>query len=246
MHAPPPADRTPRIEHLRYPGPSLVARHPLAELVRFGRSQGCEVVLDPEDRSISRMAGSIHRHGPAWLLRNASSRATLHLHRVDGAFEQLRPGDRPRELFSGDEIEIPTAGFPHRLRVFLPRRDPITDPGVVPEEPTENLPGLVTRDDLRLDRNQWQLLAALMIGWILPHRYAREPTDDDTIIRLITAPGEEVMSRKAVQLRIKRLRERIAEQIGEPLATRWDLCHWAESALVVTVRDVEQLPGLRR
>jgi hypothetical protein len=241
-----PNPNPPRIEHLRYPGPALVARHPLGEMVRFGRSGGCELVLDPEDRSISRVAGTVHRHGGAWLLRNASSRATLHLHRTDGAIEQLRPGDRPRELWSGDEVEIPTAAFPHRLRFVLPSPGPRTDPGLHPSTPTENLPGLVTRDDLRLDRNQWQLLAALMIGWVLPHRYAREPTDDDTIIRLITPTGGELMSRKAVQLRIKRLRERVAEQTGEPLATRWDLCHWAESALVITARDVEQLPGLRR
>ena len=238
---------TPRIEHLRYPGPTLVTRYRLTELVRFGRGTGCEIVLDPEDRSISRLAGTIHRHGPAWLLRNASSRATFHLHRVDGAIERVRPGDRPRELDTRDEIEVPTAGFPHRLRLFLPvRPDDRTDPGMHLSTPTENLPGLVTRDDLRLDRNQWQLLSALMIGWVLPHRYGREPTDDDTIIRLITLPGEEPITRKAVQLRIKRLRERIAEQSGEPLATRWDLCHWAEQSLIVTVTDIDQLPGLRR
>jgi hypothetical protein len=90
------------------------------ERFTFGRSDECTVRLDPEDRGISRLAGSIERDGGTWWLLNRSSLRPLGVVDELGVRSALGPGRR-QPLDAPLRVVVDGSASSHTLLIQVAR-----------------------------------------------------------------------------------------------------------------------------
>jgi hypothetical protein len=90
------------------------------ESFTFGRSDECTVRLSPEDRGISRLAGSIERDGGTWWVLNRSSVRPLGVVDQRGFRRVLAPGRR-QAVEAPLRVVVDGAQSSHALLIDVPR-----------------------------------------------------------------------------------------------------------------------------
>lgn len=127
----------------------------------FGRSVDCTVCLDPDDRGISRLAGSVDGAGDQWFVTNRSASRPLAVVDPLGFRTLLAPG---RRMAVDERLSVVVEGQVrrHELVVAAPGAPPATveEPGEGIE--TEMGRGVVYSDDDRL------ALVAVFAGYLEP------------------------------------------------------------------------------
>jgi hypothetical protein len=127
----------------------------------FGRSLDCTVCLDPDDRGISRLAGSVDGAGGEWFVTNRSATRPLAVVDPLGFRTVLAPG---RRMAVDERLSVVVEGQVrrHELVVATPGA-----PSTTLDEPGEGIEtemghGVVYSDDDRL------ALVALFAGYLEP------------------------------------------------------------------------------
>ena len=94
----------------------------------FGRSPTCSVVLPPNDRGVSRNAGSLRFHDGSWWLHNDSSSSVLSVVGDRGFRVDLPPGLQiPLQQWHA-KVTLNGALDNYTLRLRLPELDDVPDP----------------------------------------------------------------------------------------------------------------------
>jgi hypothetical protein len=222
-----------------------VIRHepdPSAGPFVFGRGTDCDLVVHPNDRSISRQAGSLEWTGRNWIVSNRSR--TRPIYRVErsglrapigvGEFHALRPGTT-RVAITGEaltiELTIVVEGEP---------ADAMEPDDATPARGAVPAPHEATRLP-DITRNERLALLAMLEGYLLDHpRYDPQPrTYADAAARL-------GLPAATVRKRIERLRVKLVE-CGvvelERADARFTLAEFALSTRLVSRADLAELDG---
>jgi hypothetical protein len=182
----------------------------------FGRRPGAEgLVLDPDDLSVSSIAGVLRAEGSAWVLENRSRFATLQLVRLGGV-RFLPPGGSEEVVHDGDTIVVPSRSFEHRLEAHLPRADA--------QAALDEASGTIRVDNATLSLNPGdrEAVVALVAGWFVPERYDPTPLSPADIARLLSTP-ERPVTRKAVNNRLERARAAMSAVEGRAVESSAEL-----------------------
>jgi len=124
----------------------------------FGRAPTCSAVLPPDDRGVSRNAGSFRYHDGCWWLHNDSSSSVLYLLGDRGFRVDLPPGLAvPLQQW---HAKVTVAGALNRyaLRLRLPDLDDVPDPAAKPVTSEHSV--TTTRYRARLTESDRLVLAA--------------------------------------------------------------------------------------
>lgn len=143
------------------------------QVLTFGRSTSCTIILDPDDRGISRLAGSVEYSSGSWWLRNRSTTRPLVAVDEIGIRAVVAPG---RRVAVDGRLTVMVEGSVrrHALDVLVGRGDDHwrPPPGELPAgEPPTAAPGQALVNSL--DR---LALVALFSGYLEPFpRYYPHP-----------------------------------------------------------------------
>lgn len=169
----------------------------------FGRADTCTLCLDPDDKAISRHAGTILRDGDDWCVINESEKRSFtivndfNLPSVLGPKRRVVVEGRMRVIVNGAP-DVYGAVPSHVLVLHAPRAA-----GVRPVVPRS---GLVTSfgEDVRFPEDDRKAVVAVIAGYLLEGaRYDPSPrTYEAAAARLGWSPGR-------VRKRIENLRDRL-------------------------------------
>ena len=212
------------------PGSPEITRTVVSELFVGRDPSDPGLQLIPLDETISRNAVSLRVVSPAMEITNTSSFAEVEvLH--DRGSRLLFPGEA---LTTSGKIEVVIRGeiFTHRVALSPKERRPevsetaFTQPlqAMGYEIPPERLPTLV----------------ALCASRFEPGRFGSDLLSAASISSLLKDNGETV-SPKAVNNKLQRIRDDIAETLGVYLESREDLADWAIRNGHVSRKLVEEL-----
>jgi len=196
----------------------------------FGRAADCDIVLDPDDVGISRLAGSIERDGATWWLVNRSGSRPLAVVDELGLRSLLAPGRRAA-VEAPVTVVVEGSHGEHALAVRLP--SPLTDPSTT--TPPAGLETKVGEGVLINDADRLALVA-LFAG------YLEEPPRHDPNPRSYAAAAARLgWPRTTVVKRIEYLRTRLGAA-GVPGLNGWNaLSNLAEYVLatgIITKADL--------
>lgn len=203
----------------------------LEDSIAVGRSPGDGgITLTPEDQAISGTAVIVERRGAHVVIRNTSSFAQLDVHHEQGV----------RFLFPSEElvttsnvvIAVPGSVYTHHVNVDVAGAEQASP------APTGTTP--LFSGDFAVPSERKGALVGLCAARFFPERLGSALLTATEIARLITAAGETVTA-KAVNNKLQRLRNDIAQRLGIYLDTREDLADWAIRNGHVSRSDVEQL-----
>jgi hypothetical protein len=190
----------------------------------FGRAADCDVVLDPDDVGISRLAGSIEREGSTWWLVNRSGSRPLAVVDELGLRSLLAPGRRAA-IEAPVTVVVEGSRGEHALAVRLP---------VAPAEQgvTTSPEGLETTvgEGVLINDADRLALVALFAG------YLEEPPRHDPNPRSYAAAAARLgWPRTTVVKRIEYLRTRLGAA-GVPGLNGWNaLSNLAEYVLATGI-----------
>jgi hypothetical protein len=166
----------------------------------FGRSQTCTICLDPADRGISRLAGSVEHAEGGWLVTNASRTRPIAVIDPFGFRTVLAPG---RRAAVDQKLSVVVEGQirRHELVVTVPGATPpvvdLAEP-VDDELETEMGADIVYRDEDRL------ALVAMFEGYLQPF-----PRHDPRPRTYAEAAARLGWPRRTLMKRIEYLRTRL-------------------------------------
>lgn len=171
------------------------------EVLMFGRSSACTIVLDPADRGISRLAGSVEHDSGSWWLRNRStSRALVAIDDL-GIRMVVAPG---RRIAVEGRLTVVVEGSArrHALEVL------ISGDAETRESPPGELPGgeppTAARGETVVNSLDRLALVALFSGYLEPFpRYDPHPKSYADAAALLGWP------RTTLVKRIEHLRTRL-------------------------------------
>jgi hypothetical protein len=149
-------------DHVVAPGASLT----------FGRSEACDVCLDPDDVGISRLAGSIECVEGVWFVTNRSTTRPLSAVDPIGFRSVLAPG---RRIAVDDRLSIIVEGQVRRHELVVTAT--LGHPASAPVEATNEV-GTPTEmgGNVSYSAEDRQALAALFAGYLQPFpRYDPRP-----------------------------------------------------------------------
>lgn len=211
----------------------------------FGRDGAvCTVVLglDPVDRGISRLAGSIGQEAGVWWITNRSTTRSLHVVDAETGIAVPLPSARqnwpaPRHAVERPSLTVLVTGSirAHALSVRA-SPDHLAPPPALPRvvdplRTTALLPPLTDK--------QREALVALAEGYLLPFpRYRPEPRTYEDAACFLGLPAS------TVRKRIEHLRRRLVDAgvAGlEGADARRNLVEWMLSNWLITSRDREWL-----
>jgi hypothetical protein len=204
----------------------------------FGRDPTCSVCLDPTDRGISRISGSIASIAGTWWLNNVSESRLLIVVDEQGVRLPLAPGRIHVVDQAHLSVIVPGSVLHHELRVEVasPAR-----PGSVHEIPRRPTPTL-SKDELRFNDDDLVALAALFSGYLETFpRYDPHPT------RYAIAARRLGWKRSTLIKRIENMRSRLTRSGVPGLVGENALEALAEFVLisgVITRADLGRLPPM--
>lgn len=199
----------------------------------FGRSAACTARLDPDDATISRLAGSVEYDNGAWWLVNRSSVRALALVDELGLRSVLPPG---RRVVVDAEIRVVVDGAQRSHLVV------ISVPPVVPGPPSE-VPPEGTRtsfgDGVQVSDADRLALVALFAG------YLADPPRHDPNPRSYAAAAARLGWPKTTLIkRVEYLRTRLTNA-GVPNLTGWNalaaLAEYAITTRLITKDDLSRI-----
>jgi hypothetical protein len=206
-----------------------------AETLTFGRSTACTICLDPTDRGISRLAGSVEHDSGAWWLHNRSTSRTLLAIDDMGIRSVVAPGRRTT-VEGRVTVVVEGSARRHALEIHV---------GHTTEPSSAVAGGFAGGDELptaaggevsinSLDR---LALVALFSGYLEPFpRYDPHPKSYADAAALLAWP------RTTLVKRIEHLRARLTTA-GVPNLVGPDaldyLAEWALTTRVLTRDDLE-------
>jgi hypothetical protein len=208
------------------------------EALTFGRSSACTICLDPTDRGISRLAGSIEHDSGSWWLHNRSTSRTLLAVDDLGIRSVVAPGRRTT-VDGHLTVVVEGSARRHALEVNVGRRAEsraAVAGGFAGDEVPTAAGGEVLVNSL--DR---LALVALFSGYLEPFpRYDPHPKSYADAAALLAWP------RTTLVKRIEHLRARLTSA-GIPNLVGSDaldhLAEWALTTRVLTREDLELIGG---
>jgi len=191
-----------------------------------------DIVLTPLDNSISGVAVMIERDEDRVVLTNTSSFAQLDvLHEQGTRF--LFPNEK-LTVTSSVSISIPGSIFTHTVEVEV---EGATEVSTSPSTTTPLQP-----EHFEVPEERKDTLILLCAPRFYPERFGSALLSAADIAKIITRSGEAVTA-KAINNKLQRLRNDIAEKLHVYLDSREDLADWAIRNGHVTRSDVDTLLG---
>jgi hypothetical protein len=205
----------------------------LEEALTFGRSTACTICLDPTDRGISRLAGSVEHDSGAWWLHNRSTSRTLQTVDDMGIRSVVAPG---RRTTVDDRLTVVVEGSArrHALEVCVGRR---TESRFATGEFSGDELSTAAWGEVLVNSLDRLALVALFSGYLEPFpRYDPHPKSYADAAALLAWP------RTTLVKRIEHLRSRLTIA-GVPNLVGADaldyLAEWALTTRVVTREDLQ-------
>ncbi|MGH3156975.1 MAG: FHA domain-containing protein [Streptosporangiaceae bacterium] len=147
------------------------------ETFTFGRGAECTLGLPPNDRGVSRNAGSFRYHGGCWWLHNDSSSCVLCLLGDRGFRVDLPSGLQvPLQQWKAEVIAAGALGR-DSLRLRLPDLDDMPDPDLEPPATEEKAAATSTRYRAPLSSDDRLVLAARFEAY-LARQHDGDPAPD--------------------------------------------------------------------
>lgn len=204
--------------------------------VVIGRDPGeGGLTLTPHDDSISAAAVHVSQVEGALRVENTSSFATIQLRLVSGSLWMT-----PKEAMTSSEIVgVVVSGdvWVHTVELFDQER-----PGVR-QATAGTRPVLETLYEIPEER--FPALVALCASHFYQDRFGQGLLDSRSIAKRVSPDDTgKVVTPKAVDNKLQRIRSDLAEKHGLYLDSREDLAGWAVRERVVTRFDVDRLFGL--
>jgi len=203
-------------------------------VLTFGRALSCDVVLDGDDTTISRTAGSLLHDGGSWWVRNDSSVRPLGVVDELGLRSVLGPGRR-MAVEAPLTVTVEGGRATHVLQLVPPAG---------PAEPAASPPGglpTTVGEDVLVSAADRLALVALFAG------YLEDPPRHDPNPRSYAAAAARLgCPRSTLVKRVEYLRTRLSGA-GVPGLTGWTalwaLAEWALTTGTITKADLALLPG---
>jgi hypothetical protein len=199
----------------------------------FGRAEGCTARLDPDDATISRLAGSVEYDNGAWWLINRSSVRVLALVDELGLRSVVPPGRRV-VLDAEARVVVDGSQRSHLLVISVPRVSPEPVAVVPPEGTQTSFGGGVLVSDL--DR---LAMVALFAGYL-----ADPPRHDPNPRSYAAAAARLGWPKTTLVKRIEYLRTRLTSA-GVPNLTGWNalpaLAEYAITTRLITKEDLARI-----
>jgi hypothetical protein len=205
----------------------------IGQVLTFGRSSTCTIGLDPVDRGISRIAGSVEYDSGSWWLNNRSTSRALVAINDMGIRSVVAPG---RRVAVDGRLTVVVEGSArrHALEVFIHPGDEPWRPA--PGEPATGEPPTAAGGETLLNSLDRLALVALFSGYLQPFpRYDPHPKSYAEAAAVLGWP------RTTVVKRIEHLRARLTAAGIPNLVGDDALDHLAEWCLVTGVLSREDL-----
>jgi hypothetical protein len=215
------------VDHVVAPGASLT----------FGRSESCDVCLDPDDVGISRLAGSVECVEGVWFVTNRSTTRPLSAVDPIGFRSVLAPG---RRIAVDDRLSIIVEGQVrrHELVVAVTLGGPVASPVPSTDEegtPTEMGGSVSYSPEDRL------ALVALFAGYLRPFpRYDPRPRSYADAAAQLGWPRTTLVKR-IEYIRVRLVRAGVPNLQGERAMEA--LAEHVIATGVLTRADLDRLPG---
>lgn len=199
--------------------------------VAVGRAPGGDgIVVGAEDQSVSARAITAYCAAGKVRLQNTSTYASIEISSSGGL----------RLLFPGESISVDTeivARIPGRIESYPIRIAPT-------DQPESNQPKTGTRPlfdrEPAIAEERHQVLTALCLPKFFPERFGSALLSARQVSRILEPHGVEVTP-KAVNNKLQRLREQVADRHGVYLDTRADLADYAIRQGLVTLSDAQSM-----
>ncbi|MEV7230357.1 hypothetical protein AB0M79_25560 [Polymorphospora sp. NPDC051019] len=208
------------------------------ERVTFGRSRNSGILLDPDDVSISRTAGTVHRQNGVWWLTNSSDTRTLSV--VDDVgFRQVLPPARRVAVETPTMVLVDGARGQHLLRLLPAAAERAEETDATARPAAAEVATAIGADVLIKDADRLAMVA-LFAGYLRePPRYDPHPQSYGAAAKRLGWPES------TLRKRIEYLRTRL-DAAGVPnLHGSFALANLAEYAIgrgLVTREDLALLP----
>ncbi|WP_061296199.1 FHA domain-containing protein [Herbidospora cretacea] len=214
---------------------------PCDRSLTFGRDRGCDVCLDPADRGISRVAGSIEHQAGTWWVVNHSAKRALHV--VDETRLALplpvnaEGWPLSRQAIGGRRITVLVAGelWTHELvvePVGTQHTDTASRKSADPRSTISHVPTLT--------ENRRAALVALASGYLRPHPdYDPRPLGYEDAAALLGIKGTQLRKR------IEQIRGQLTDAgvTGlDSVDARRALCEWSLAMRLISPADLSLLP----
>lgn len=205
----------------------------------FGRDATCTLVLDPDDRGLSRRFGRIHESEGTWWLANVSEKRSLHVVYETGLSEPLPvagegwPAAR-RSIDGPMRVLVPGFAWTHEIRLVPQGASAGVGTGRVDQDGPSTISQLPPMTD-----NRREALVALASGYLRPFpRYDPRPLTYGEAAELLGVRQPQV--RKRIEVVRSALVDAGVARLEQDDARR-ELVEWALSMRVVGPSDLEWL-----
>lgn len=203
------------------------------QVLTFGRSSACTICLDPVDRGISRLAGSLEHEAGAWWLHNRSTSRALVAIDDMGIRSVIAPG---RRVTVEGSLTVVVEGSVrrHALEVCVHQEEP-SRADAEGEPPGAELP-TEAWGELMINSSDHLALVALFSGYLEPFpRYDPHPKS------YADAAAQLGWPRTTLVKRIEHLRARLTSAGVPNLVGNDALDHLAEWSLTTRVLSRDDL-----
>jgi hypothetical protein len=211
-------------------------RHPLSvsEVLTFGRADSCTICLDPADRGISRLAGSVEHEAGTWWVWNRSGVRALTVADDLGMRTVVSPGRRIA-ITGPVTVVVEGSSRRHALDIRADRHLSI-DP---PQPGEDGVLATATADEVIITELDRLALVALFAGYLEAFpRYDPHPRSYADAASALGWPRTTLVKR-IEYLRVRLTNAGVPNLVGETALSH--LAEWALTTRVLTRDDLALL-----
>ena len=191
------------------------------------------IVLSPEDGSVSSRAVEIFPTSEGVGIKNLSTYAQIDVYHDSGT-RFLFPGET-LETTSDVRVLIPGNVYSHQIDVKVESKKNKA-------KPTSKSTSRLVPADLTIPQERFPALVCLCLARFFPDRFGISLLSAAKIAELLSSPTE-LMTAKAVNHKLQRIREDIADRAEVYLDSREDLADWVIRNGYVSRSDAEGFLG---